>query len=177
MEDGQSVFEISCNNAVAGSIRIVQPYNYLALCEVEAFGVPTDEEALENVATGTSWKIFIFRLAAGCTLKLSKISKLHIDIFFWKSGTQFMIKIHLHFIINTKTIKIESVKLKVILNLSGKPTWQSSMGWGGVPSRATDGDINGIWSMKSCIHSANKHFNMWKVRTDRVVDIFTIIVL
>lgn len=53
MDDGQSVFEISCGNVVAGSIRIVQPYNYLTLCEVEAFGVPTDEDALENVATGT----------------------------------------------------------------------------------------------------------------------------
>ena len=52
VEEGKQVYEVSCRGAVAGSIRIVQPYDYLTICEVEAFGIPTDEIALENVATG-----------------------------------------------------------------------------------------------------------------------------
>ncbi|XP_063693608.1 uncharacterized protein LOC134825361 [Bolinopsis microptera] len=109
VEEGKQVYEISCQGAVAGSIRIVQPYDYLTICEVEAFGIPTDDVALENVATG-------------------------------------------------------------------KPDWQSSTGWGGLPSRATDGNINGIWARKTCSHSANNHFNMWKVNLIEMYDVDSVVI-
>ena len=50
---GTSKYVVTCGGAVGGSIMVKQPYNYLTLCEVEAFGEATDEEALLNVALGT----------------------------------------------------------------------------------------------------------------------------
>ena len=51
---GKDKYEIACGGAVGGSITVQQPYNYLTLCEVEAFGESTDEEPLINVALGAS---------------------------------------------------------------------------------------------------------------------------
>ena len=43
-----------------------------------------------------------------------------------------------------------------------KPTKQSSVGWGGIPSRAVDGNIDGHYGHKSCMHSKHgKGKNNW----------------
>ena len=49
---GTSRYKIDCGGAVGGSITVKQPYNYLTLCEVEAFGEATEEVPLINVAKG-----------------------------------------------------------------------------------------------------------------------------
>ena len=49
------MYEIECGGAVARSITIKQPTNYLTLCEVKAYGKPSDGVPLLNVASG---KIF-----------------------------------------------------------------------------------------------------------------------
>ena len=51
---GKNEYEIDCDEAVGKRITVRQPYNYLTLCEVEAFGEATDEEPLINVALGAS---------------------------------------------------------------------------------------------------------------------------
>ena len=50
---GQAKYEIECPGAVGRRIKIVQPYNILTLCEVEAYGELTDEKPLRDVARGT----------------------------------------------------------------------------------------------------------------------------
>ena len=35
----------------------------------------------------------------------------------------------------------------------GRETWQSSIGWGGDPARAVDGNNNGVWGGSSCTHT------------------------
>jgi len=47
---GNPRVEVSCGGVVANSIKIVQPYQYLTLCEVQVFGVPSDAVPLQNVA-------------------------------------------------------------------------------------------------------------------------------
>ena len=42
----------------------------------------------------------------------------------------------------------------------GQPTWQWDEGWGGVPSRAVDGDDNPQWGGASCSHTMS-HVNAW----------------
>jgi len=49
----------------------------------------------------------------------------------------------------------------------GRPAAQSSTGWGGVASRAVDGDINSVWGGKSCTHSAKNKNNFWSVELDQ----------
>ena len=49
---GKNKYEIDCGGAVGGIIEVKQSYNYLTLCEVEAFGEPTTDEPLANVALG-----------------------------------------------------------------------------------------------------------------------------
>ena len=46
------MYEIECGGAVARSITIRQPTTYLTLCEVKAYGKPSDEVPLQNVASG-----------------------------------------------------------------------------------------------------------------------------
>ena len=55
---GTSKYEIECGGAIGGSIEVRQPYNYLTLCEVKAYGEPSDETPLKNVADG--------RLSSAC---------------------------------------------------------------------------------------------------------------
>ena len=50
--DGIGVYEIDCGGAVGRTISVKQPYNILTLCEVQAFGEPSDEVPLRNVADG-----------------------------------------------------------------------------------------------------------------------------
>ena len=51
---GENKYVIACGGAVGDIITVKQPYNYLTLCEVQAFGEATEEAALSNVAAGTS---------------------------------------------------------------------------------------------------------------------------
>ena len=44
-----------------------------------------------------------------------------------------------------------------------KKTKQSSTGWGGVPSRAVDGNPDGVYGRKSVSHSRKKRNNWWLV--------------
>jgi hypothetical protein len=45
----------------------------------------------------------------------------------------------------------------------GKPAMQSSTGWGGVASRAVDGNTNGAYEKKSCSHTNKKKVNWLSV--------------
>ncbi|XP_078669493.1 chorion peroxidase-like isoform X1 [Branchiostoma floridae x Branchiostoma belcheri] len=45
----------------------------------------------------------------------------------------------------------------------GRPTQQSSVGFGGVPERAVDGDTNGVYSSRSCTHTIKDINNWWYV--------------
>ena len=63
---GKSKYEIDCEGAVGGSITVKQPYNYLTLCEVQAFGVATEEAPLTNVAKGTFQLCFLASATIGC---------------------------------------------------------------------------------------------------------------
>ena len=50
---GKNEYEIDCDEAVGKRITVRQPYNYLTLCEVKAYGEPSDEPILKNYADGT----------------------------------------------------------------------------------------------------------------------------
>ena len=43
------------------------------------------------------------------------------------------------------------------------PTWQSTVGHGGVSSRAVDGKTNGLWAKGTCTHSLTSNYNQWRV--------------
>ncbi len=45
----------------------------------------------------------------------------------------------------------------------GKPTKQSSTGFGGVPSRAVDGNKNNQWGGRSCTHTNKDRKPWWRV--------------
>eukprot|EP00116_Pleurobrachia_bachei_P012307 sb/3472569/ len=45
----------------------------------------------------------------------------------------------------------------------GKETKQSSTGWGGVSSRAVDGETSGNWGHGSCTHGNNRGLQWWEV--------------
>ncbi len=42
-----------------------------------------------------------------------------------------------------------------------KPTMQSSVGWGGVPQRAVDGNTNGAYGQDSCTHTKSSNRPHW----------------
>merc|ERR1711977_457340 len=59
-----------------------------------------------------------------------------------------------------------------VINVAGEGTAsQSSMGWGGVASRAIDGKTNGQWSGRSCTHSRYNKNNWWKLEFDSPVSV------
>src|SRR4051812_10353384 len=45
----------------------------------------------------------------------------------------------------------------------GKPTSQSSTGYGGDPSRAVDGNTSGVWTNNSVTHTNFGHQPWWQV--------------
>lgn len=45
----------------------------------------------------------------------------------------------------------------------GKPTKQDSVGWGGQPSRAVDGNVNGQWGRGTSSHTRNPRNSWWQV--------------
>ena len=49
-----------------------------------------------------------------------------------------------------------------------KPTYQSSINYGGVPSRAVDGNRDPKWSQQSCAHSGKENDPFWIVDLGRV---------
>ena len=53
---GQSKYVVSCGGAIGGAIKVSLPYNYLTLCEVQAYGQETEETQLKNVAAGEFFK-------------------------------------------------------------------------------------------------------------------------
>ena len=53
--------------------------------------------------------------------------------------------------------------VSALIKGSGFTASQSSMGWGGVASRAIDGNTNGQYNAGSCSHSLNANNNWWKV--------------
>ena len=55
--------------------------------------------------------------------------------------------------------------------MTGMPAWESSIGWGGVASRAVDGRISGYWGRGTCTHTSNTQFNQWKVN---LFDMYTV---
>jgi hypothetical protein len=49
----------------------------------------------------------------------------------------------------------------------GRPTWQSSTGWGGYASRAVDGRTNTHYGHRSCTHTHHQHRAWWRVDLQR----------
>jgi len=47
-ETGEDVYTVRCSGGVADRIRIVQPNNYLTLCEVKVFGVAAADDTNES---------------------------------------------------------------------------------------------------------------------------------
>lgn len=45
----------------------------------------------------------------------------------------------------------------------GRPTWQSSTGWGGYAGRAVDGRTNTHYGHRSCTHTHHQHRAWWRV--------------
>ena len=54
-------------------------------------------------------------------------------------------------------------RTKPVIVSKGKPTSQSSEGWGGQSSRAVDGNTDGSWNHGSCTHTLNTVNPWWKV--------------
>jgi hypothetical protein len=52
-----------------------------------------------------------------------------------------------------------------------KPAFQSSMGWNGLASRATDGNNNPQWGGASCTHTMNGGNEWWAVDLGAVSNI------
>ena len=60
--------------------------------------------------------------------------------------------------------KINSFSFFLTGNVArGKPTKQSSTGFGGVPSRAVDGNKNTQWGGRSCTHTNRQAKPWWRV--------------
>ena len=62
-----------------------------------------------------------------------------------------------------------------------KPTYQSSVGWGGKPSRAVDGNVDGHWGRRSVTHTApgtdrGGRGNWWKVDLLGVYPVYLVII-
>ena len=49
----------------------------------------------------------------------------------------------------------------------GMPTKQNSVGWGGVPQRAVDGNVDGRYGANTCTHSQGNKNNWWQVDLQR----------
>ena len=45
----------------------------------------------------------------------------------------------------------------------GRPTKQNSVGWSGVPKRAVDGNVDGIYGAGTSTHSRGNKNNWWQV--------------
>ena len=54
-KSGKSKYTINCEGAVGKSVKIIQNDNILTLCEVQAFGEPSDDLPLFNVAPGRNF--------------------------------------------------------------------------------------------------------------------------
>ena len=52
-EAGKVIYEVKCDGAVGGSVKVVQNDNPLTLCEVQVVGIPSDEIPLTNIASGS----------------------------------------------------------------------------------------------------------------------------
>ena len=52
---------------------------------------------------------------------------------------------------------------KMSLLSQGRPTKQNSVGWGGVPQRAVDGNVDGQWRAGTSTHSRTNRNNWWQV--------------
>jgi len=58
----------------------------------------------------------------------------------------------------------------------GRPTTQSSIGWGGASSRAVDGNANQYWGGRSCTHTGANTGNWWSVELDNEEYVNSVIV-
>lgn len=61
------------------------------------------------------------------------------------------------------TARAAPIRSLAWLDLSGRPTAQSSTGWGGEAARAIDGNANSNWSGNSCAHTGWDHAPWWHV--------------
>jgi len=58
----------------------------------------------------------------------------------------------------------------------GRPTAQSTRGWGGVSSRAVDGNTNNYWGGRSCTHTSAVSGNWWTVELDNEEYVHSVVV-
>ena len=58
----------------------------------------------------------------------------------------------------------------------GRPTKQDSVGWGGVPSRAVDGNTNGQWNQGTSSHTQHPKNSWWQVDLQGTYPIHLIVI-
>ena len=58
----------------------------------------------------------------------------------------------------------------------GKPTKASSVGWGGIPARAVDGNVDGIFNHHSSYCSKGNRNNWWQVDLQKNYPVYTVLV-
>jgi hypothetical protein len=58
----------------------------------------------------------------------------------------------------------------------GRPTKQSSVGWGGVPQRAVDGNVNGRYGRRTTTHTKYNKNNWWLVDLQRKTKVYTVLI-
>mmetsp|Transcript_70239 Transcript_70239/g.132503 ORF Transcript_70239/g.132503 Transcript_70239/m.132503 type:complete len:260 (+) Transcript_70239:71-850(+) len=69
------------------------------------------------------------------------------------------------------TCKFTQYVVETWLDLKGKPTKQSSEGWGGRSSRAVDGNKRNDWGGRSCTHTHTQNNAWWEVDLQEPTDI------
>ena len=58
----------------------------------------------------------------------------------------------------------------------GRPTKQDSVGWGGQPSRAVDGNTNGHWGRRTSSHTRHNKNSWWQVDLQGTYPIYLIVI-
>ena len=57
-----------------------------------------------------------------------------------------------------------------------RPTKSSSVGWGGVPQRAVDGNVDGAYSARTSQHSKVNKNNWWQVDLQRKYKVYLVLI-
>ena len=58
----------------------------------------------------------------------------------------------------------------------GRPTKQNSIGWGGHPKRAVDGNVGGYYGAKTSTHSKGKKNNWWQVDLGKTYPVYLVLI-
>ena len=58
----------------------------------------------------------------------------------------------------------------------GRPTKQNSVGWGGVPQRAVDGNVDGQYGARTSTHSQGAANNWWQVDLQAKYKVYLVLI-